>query len=800
VSQHFAIGLFEAGYAGELISVIPPKATLSPNSKMAASSLGKAPGKRYDNGTWGGYNWRKHVSTQADINQWIQDGANFGLRAGHYPGLDIDSLNPTIVEKVKELAFEILGPAPVRVGKAPKSLLMYRTAEPFTRMQIMLVSDDTQHLIELLADGQQYLVAGIHASTLRPYTWDQTPPKPADLTAITAEKVNTLFLAIKAYYEKMGFTVKRNGNGIKQERTVAADQSALRAPDLDALRLAVSAIPNNEAFKERDDWLKMGYAIRAACGDDLEEGLDIFAEWCERWTGGVNEPEYVSQNWRRMDPGARGYSIGWPWLAEKARGFGYNDAQDDFTADPNAVPPGPAGLVIPSPGPMRLSDSWLADEVVDGIGDRLRYVAERGRWYVWDGSYWVPDATEAARYAASQSLRAISIRETANAQGAAAIRDGRNMESANTLSRVLSLVRSDPAIAVKVDSLDADPWLLNTPGGVLNLKDGNVTPGLPEQLHTKQTRVAPLKMGDAPVWSRFLIETTGGDMALVGYLQRLAGYCLTGVTVEQVLTFIWGPGGNGKSVFLNAVSEILGDYGTVSTMDVCTASNMERHTTDIADMMGSRLVTASETQIGRRWDEQRLKMLSGGERVKARFMRQDNIMYRPTFKIIFSGNHQPHIRGLDEAMRRRIHMVPFTQKPAIRDSLLGDKLRLEYPAILDWMLLGCLKWQQEGLNPPESVLAQTEEYFESEDIIGQWIADYCDIGHECKAYTTDLFQSWREWCGENGERNVGRMRDLLSALEAKKFTRHRDSIGGRRNYLAGIAVNKAASMDMEVGP
>jgi putative DNA primase/helicase len=789
----FPVKLFEAGYT-DLISVIPPKATLSPNSKMATSSLGKAPGVRYQNGTWGGYNWRKSVATLKDVQQWIQDGANVGLRAGRFPGLDIDSLNEHIVAKVKELAWEVLGPAPIRIGKAPKTLLMYRTDEPFARMRITLEGEKETHLIEMLGDGQQYLVHGIHATTLRPYSWPLEPPNADQLTPVTAEKVNALFLAIKAHYEGMGFTVRREGNGQKQERASASDQSALHAPSIDSLRIAVAAIPNNEAFKDRDAWIKMGYAIRAACGDNLEEGLEIFSEWSERWTEGTNDPEDVRANWNRM---SGRYSVGWPWIAEKARGFGYNDAQDDFPVDPNAVPTAVVQAAPPQPGPMRLSDMWLADEVLDDIGDRLRYVAARGAWYVWDGSYWVPDATEQARAAVAESLREVSIRETAGNQGATVVRDAKLMESANTLGRVLSLVRADRGIAVKVDALDSNPWALNTPGGVVNLKDGTVNPGLPEQLHTKQTRVAP-QHGDAPIWSRFLIETTGGDMALVGYLQRLVGYCLTGLTSEQVLVFIWGPGGNGKSVFLNAVSEILGDYATVATMDVFSASNMDRHTTDIADMMGSRLVTASETQVGRRWDEQRLKMLSGGERIKARFMRQDNVMFRPTFKLLFSGNHEPRIRSLDEAMRRRIHIVPFTRKPEVRDPMLSEKLRAEYPAILDWMLLGCMKWQQDGLVPPESVLAQTSAFFEGEDILSQWIADRCDTGPDKSDRLRDLFESWKEWCGENGEKYVGRAQDLLKNLRTHgiEFMKHPKDRGA---IAHGIAVNPQASIDMEVG-
>ena len=797
MSAPLPIHLFESGYGTELISVIPPKATLSPSSKIAASSLGKSPGIRYDNGTWGGYNWRAHRATKADVEKWVQAGSNIGLRAGHFPGLDIDSLNSAIVAQVMEFAREILGPAPERVGRAPKTLMMYRTNEPFSRMRITIEGEKGSgkpetHLIEMLGDGQQYLVHGVHATTLRPYLWDRVPPKAETLTLVTAEKVNTLFLKIKEHYEARGFTVRREGNGLKQERTSAHDQSSLHAPSIDALRLAVAAIPNGEMFKDRDAWIHMGIAIRAACGDDIEAGHEVFQEFSERWEGGTNDSDDVTQNWRRIHPP---FAIGWQWIADKARGFGYNDAQDDFTADPNAVPQAAKAGPPPS-GPMRMSDRWLADEVLKLVGDRLRFVSARNAWYVWDGSFWSPDATLSAEHTVAQALLEISIRETSGSNDKGAAQEAKLMESQNTLVRVVRLVRANPSIAVEMESLDSNPWLLNTPGGVVNLKDGTMAQPQPEDLHSKEAAATPQNT-PAPLWTRFLAETTGLDASLCSYLQRLAGYCLTGLTTEQVLVFIWGPGGNGKSVFLNAISEVMGTYATVSTMEAFSATSMDRHTTDIADLMGSRLVTASETQAGRRWDEQRLKVLSGGERVKARFMRQDNMMYRPTFKLLFSGNHQPHIRSLDDAMRRRIHMVPFTRKPAVRDSQLGEKLRAEYPAILAWMIQGCLDWQREGLNPPDAVLAQTAEYFKDEDLIGQWVSEYCVAEEGVETPWTELFDSWKQWCGENGEKFVGRLQDMRKKLIAAGIETRKDS-KTRRSFAVGLRVNHIAEMGGEL--
>src|SRR6266550_1177172 len=196
VTQLVPVQLFERGYT-DLISVIPPGATLSPGSKIASNSLGKAPGIKYANGTWGGYNWRQWAASEADVAKWANDGANIGLRAGTFPGLDIDSMNAAVVEAVKQIAFETLGPAPVRTGKAPKALLMYYTSKPFTRMRMWLEGEKEVHLIEMLGEGQQYLVHGTHPGTMRPYAWNQEVPIADALHSITVESAHFLFAKIK---------------------------------------------------------------------------------------------------------------------------------------------------------------------------------------------------------------------------------------------------------------------------------------------------------------------------------------------------------------------------------------------------------------------------------------------------------------------------------------------------------------------------------------------------------------------------------------------------------------------------
>ena len=174
--------------------------------------------------------------------------------------------------------------------------------------------------------------------------------------------------------------------------------------------------------------------------------------------------------------------------------------------------------------------------------------------------------------------------------------------------------------------------------------------------------------GDCPRWLKFLDETTNGDAGLIRFLQQWCGYALTGITREHALVFVYGPGGNGKTVFLNVVNEILNDYATVAAMDTFTASKTDKHSTDLAMLHGARLVTASETEEGRAWAEARIKQITGGDRVTARFMRQDNFTYVPQFKLMIIGNHKPVLHNVDEAAQRRFHIVPFMIRPETPDA------------------------------------------------------------------------------------------------------------------------------------
>jgi putative DNA primase/helicase len=313
-----------------------------------------------------------------------------------------------------------------------------------------------------------------------------------------------------------------------------------------------------------------------------------------------------------------------------------------------------------------------------------------------------------------------------------------------------------------------------------DLRTGVDRPPDPRDYITKKTacRCAPAGT-QHPLWTAFLDRITDRSAELQGFLQRYIGYCCTGFTTEHVFVFAYGTGANGKSTFVNTIAGILGDYATVADMSTFLASSSEKHPTDLAKLRGARLVVAQETQKGRRWDETKIKALTGGDKITARFMRQDFFDFVPKFKLLISGNHKPRLTSVDEAIRRRLVLVPFTvQIPlAERDKDLPNKLRPEWPAILRWMIDGCLEWQRFGLSPPAVVLEATKDYFDEQDTIQQWLDDCTEDGGEFAfSRTTELFASWKAWC-EARNTKPGSERTLSEALRDKGFEKKRNKAG-----------------------
>jgi len=411
--------------------------------------------------------------------------------------------------------------------------------------------------------------------------------------------------------------------------------------------------------------------------------------------------------------------------------------------------------------------------------DGLRYCHTTGAWFVWTGTRWKVEKTGLAFNWAREICREMGGGKE-------------KFSKANTAKSVERFAQAARCFAVTSEIWDTNHWLIGTPGGTLNLKTGDVDQAKPDEHITRQAGCAPAPAGVLPTrWLSFLDDATRGDDGLVRFLQQIAGYALTGDTTAQALFFIYGAGGNGKSVFVNTLAGILGEYATTAPMDTFSASQHDKHTTDLAMLKGARLVTASETEEGRAWAEQRIKNMTGNEPITARFMRRDNFTYRPEFKLVIVGNHKPRLANVDPAIKRRFNIIPFTHKPTNPDRGLEDALRAEWPAIFRWMVEGCIDWQKNGFVPPEVVLEATEEYFEDQDVFSQWLEDCTDIGANFSDSNKSLFDSWKKYAEAAGER-VGTSK-MLSEKLAKRPEFIRRKSGDSRGFY-GLRVKPYATI------
>lgn len=447
--------------------------------------------------------------------------------------------------------------------------------------------------------------------------------------------------------------------------------------------------------------------------------------------------------------------------------------------------PGPenalASNVVPLPGvmPNAVSEDAIALAFTAAHGSTMRFDHDIDKWFQWSTTHWRSLTVPAAFHYAREIGRRMGGGKTQFCKAGVA-------RGAETFAK------ADPTHAVTAEVWDKDPWLLGTATGTIDLRTGKMHSPRPEDGITKLTGCYP-DSKPPKLWLKFLHDATKGDPEVMIYLQRIAGYCLTGLTTEHSLFFIFGPGGNGKSVFLNLIVHILGDYSVSAAMDTFTSSKFHSHPTELAMLKGARLVTASETEEGRAWAEARVKALTGGDPITARFMRKDFFTYQPHFKLLFAGNHQPTLNSVDPAMRRRFNMLPFLNDPPEPDHMLEEKLKEEAPRILGWALRGCIDWQKHGLGRPDSVAVATNEYFEDQDVFGQWLEERCDQGPRLFEMPAVLFRDWGNFTKAAGE-DAGTMVSFTGRLKKGGFRSKRTMY--MRSYQ-GLALKHKQQIDDE---
>ncbi len=449
-----------------------------------------------------------------------------------------------------------------------------------------------------------------------------------------------------------------------------------------------------------------------------------------------------------------------------------------------------------------MNDFGNANRLIHRHGDDMLFVRDIG-WFIWDRTRWNHEtgSDEAIKRAHLTARAIVSEVHALKDRGdkyvdRAGLLARHAVASGNQAKTHAMLAAAAVYKSQRIEALDSDPFLLASPGGTIRLASQcSMRENRRDDLMTRSLGTAYREGAQCPIWEKFLIDIMP-DADMRAFLQRICGYCLTASTSEQAFFIFWGSGKNGKSTFVDAIREVMGDYAINSPVSTFLAkrdgNSGSEASPDLARLPGARLVTAAEPPEGARLDEAKIKEMSGGELMTARHLNQGFFDFKPVFKAVISTNHRPSIRGADHGIWRRVRLVPFTvQIPDNKvDRDLGNKLRKEREGILQWMITGAEDWFQQGLNPPKQAIAAVEDYRASEDPVGEFLKARCELpgdmpdpstGRPYEIGAKALRAAYKAWCDEEG----------LEPLRDKAF--------GSKVIARGISTRKSHGLTVYVG-
>jgi P4 family phage/plasmid primase-like protien len=434
---------------------------------------------------------------------------------------------------------------------------------------------------------------------------------------------------------------------------------------------------------------------------------------------------------------------------------------------------------------LQRSEDGHAQHLIAAYGDRIRYCPERGQWLTWDGIrwQWEPGSGGTVREYAKDVARSFPTSDTG------AVAHKKHSLSSRGVTGCLKTAETDQRITVPMRLFDTNPHALNTPAGPVDLHTGLHSPPNPDTMHTRVTAAPPNPEHPTPRWLKFLQDTFAGAPQLQAFVQRLAGYSATGAVTHHILPFLHGPGGNGKTVLLDVLRAVLGDYATTTPAKFLMAGQPQ-HETEIARLAGLRMVICSEINQSDKFDEAKVKLLTGGDTLTARFMRQDHFTFEPTFHLWLMGNHQPKVTGGGESFWRRLRMLKFVNTVPDEkqiDGLATTLVHEEGPGILAWIIEGARQVLTHGLRAPDEVMVATRTYAEEEDALARFLTDRCRIGGgtHVTTQTATLRGEYEKWCQQEGETPLSPQlfgRELRTRFGIEQTRSH-----GKRFYV-GITV------------
>lgn len=431
------------------------------------------------------------------------------------------------------------------------------------------------------------------------------------------------------------------------------------------------------------------------------------------------------------------------------------------------------------------NDLGRARRLIDLAAGSIRYCFTWDAWMIYEDGRWGRNTSGAlGRYA--HQVGADLLAESRHLESKYAETATKLYKQANTcgnkakIQNMIGVAQDIEGVSVQPDEFDANPWLLGIENGVVDLRSGTWRRAVRGDMITHRAGVKWEQGATCPTWDRFLMEIMCEDAELVSYLQRAVGYSLTGSIQEQCLFFLYGAGSNGKSTFLTTIQALMGSYARQSSKDLLLERRHDPHPVEFADLQGRRMVVCGEIKERCRLAEDKVKTLTGGDRINARWMRENPFEFDPTHTIWQPGNHKPTIKGMDDGIWRRIRLVPFLAsfKDEQKDESLPARLREELPGILLWAVRGCMAWQREGLGQPEAVKQATGSYRQEMDQYREFFEDECVLGPGREVMSGHLYERFRSWAESAGFKKIPNRPAWSAELRRRGF--HPRNSGGRR--------------------
>ncbi len=405
----------------------------------------------------------------------------------------------------------------------------------------------------------------------------------------------------------------------------------------------------------------------------------------------------------------------------------------------------------------KLTDVGNAERFVAMFKDCIKYCTIYKKWFIWNGKRWEQDDTGKIITYAIECVRNIMHDADLLPDGdkrKALVQHSLKSESNGKLKALLEIASGMPAITIRSEDLDRDPWLLNCQNGTINLKTGKLQEHNPKDYITRIC-VADYNPACAiPLWTQLMEKITNGDQPYMRYIQKSLGYALTGDISEQAIFLLYGTGSNGKSTMLNIFAHLLDGYAQSTSSDTFMQKKNESVNNDIARLKGARFVSAIEMEEGKRMAESLIKSMTGGDKLVTRFLYGEFFEYVPQFKVFLAVNHKPIIKDTTKSIWRRIKIMPFTNafSEQERDKHFPAKIiQAELPGILAWAVQGCLMWQQDGIKPPDSVEKAILDYREEMDSFSHFFDECCVVRENARVTNKMLRAKYDEWCKDNGE-------------------------------------------------